>query len=641
MEDKIEPKSFNRFEVIFESMQTSIANQTAILQSLLNVQLEEKKARIRKEELEKVDNSVVPEKTKEKEIDRRIEQESSKFFGFLSGINLPTWLSAGALASIFTFSNVFRAGGLILLAPIIGDVIGNSISNALMNMTADDLDTSADSKMKEEFAKALGSKLSTAGFYGAIGLIFSRKIALIFAAAGFASTYGDVLLEAAGFSENEMIDVFGRQLAAQDVSTAIAAALGGALALGLLRPVIWKGVASLAIAGLTSAAFIPLLAGGAVAGLLMFGDQIKSWLETQATEMGLQDADTIASMSVDGLTGALAGATIGKFFGPGGLIVGAAVGLVLSLGSKLVSYLRDADKKIRDSAIGEAAAITKSFSENVDKTLSETDLNHINKAISESKRALEGNIASNDEIQMLEENITNLTAILTENSRRMKASGADIAPIDSQRIMQGTIEDIINSPNISSLLSDQKTALQGIELLTAELAKSTAIQERATELGMSLEEYLELSDKDSALRRALTLIGLEDILIRYADEYRESLQKKFEEQNLVSKTEKQSFLTTLGKSLGLISAEQESPTIDTPIVANMQEIRLSKTLDTLSAKLATASTGAGSNSVIVYNPVNYAPVNSSVVGGTNQNITNLLGSRDDGDVDYGLPRMAY
>lgn len=641
MEDKIEPKSFNRFEVIFESMQTSIANQTAILQSLLNVQLEEKKARIRKEELEKVDNSVVPEKTKEKEIDRRIEQESSKFFGFLSGINLPTWLSAGALASIFTFSNVFRAGGLILLAPIIGDVIGNSISNALMNMTADDLDTSADSKMKEEFAKALGSKLSTAGFYGAIGLIFSRKIALIFAAAGFASTYGDVLLEAAGFSENEMIDVFGRQLAAQDVSTAIAAALGGALALGLLRPVIWKGVASLAIAGLTSAAFIPLLAGGAVAGLLMFGDQIKSWLETQATEMGLQDADTIASMSVDGLTGALAGATIGKFFGPGGLIVGAAVGLVLSLGSKLVSYLRDADKKIRDSAIGEAAAITKSFSENVDKTLSETDLNHINKAISESKRALEGNIASNDEIQMLEENITNLTAILTENSRRMKASGADIAPIDSRRIMQGTIEDIINSPNISSLLSDQKTALQGIELLTAELAKSTAIQERATELGMSLEEYLELSDKDSALRRALTLIGLEDILIRYADEYRESLQKKFEEQNLVSKTEKQSFLTTLGKSLGLISAEQESPTIDTPIVANMQEIRLSKTLDTLSAKLATASTGAGSNSVIVYNPVNYAPVNSSVVGGTNQNITNLLGSRDDGDVDYGLPRMAY
>jgi len=77
-------------------------------------------------------------------------------------------------------------------------------------------------------------------------------------------------------------------------------------------------------------------------GLAVFGDKLKEGARDNFGE----GFGNIADITIDVFAGAAQGATIGSFFGPKGMLVGALLGIVGTLGMKLYNWLTGTEEKI-------------------------------------------------------------------------------------------------------------------------------------------------------------------------------------------------------------------------------------------------------------------------------------------------------
>lgn len=197
---------FAKFDVIFNSMISSINSQSQILQSILDIQ--KNTFDVQKETAEAIEkanllNKVTGDDKKEKGA-KGDEKRGLKDLYKDNEKSISAFLAPG---------NLLKAGGLLFLAPIIGEFIKDFVTRSFENMGIDNALTGA-------FAESLGA----AGMWGAIGSIFGKKIGMLFAAAGFVEEL---------FNLSEIVtwvgDAIGLELENGNVANLIGLAIGAAM----------------------------------------------------------------------------------------------------------------------------------------------------------------------------------------------------------------------------------------------------------------------------------------------------------------------------------------------------------------------------------------------------------------------------
>ena len=135
--------------------------------------------------------------------------------------------------------------------------------------------------------------------------------------------FGDVITKVSEFADNPL-SIFGLGLGAGALFSAGKAMAGGG-----------DGGAGNKMKGLKMK-----MAGGVVGLALMFGDEAAKWLADQTLPEGWETKPYGSFLKASGSVakGALTGAYIGSFFGPGGALIGAIVGGSLSLGVQMYDW---------------------------------------------------------------------------------------------------------------------------------------------------------------------------------------------------------------------------------------------------------------------------------------------------------------
>ena len=135
--------------------------------------------------------------------------------------------------------------------------------------------------------------------------------------------FGDVITKVSEFADNPL-SIFGLGLGAGALFSAGKAMAGGG-----------DGGAGNKMKGLKMK-----MAGGVVGLALMFGDEAANWLADQTLPEGWETKPYGSFLKASGSVakGALTGAYIGSFFGPGGALIGAIVGGSLSLGVQMYDW---------------------------------------------------------------------------------------------------------------------------------------------------------------------------------------------------------------------------------------------------------------------------------------------------------------
>lgn len=140
------------------------------------------------------------------------------------------------------------------------------------------------------------------------------------------------------FFDNPMAAILP-SLTAGLVTGAVAKATGRAiagLAPGVSRPGSINPTNNLRVAAI----------GAVGLGIAIFGDRIKNWIRDNAGDT----IGNIADIVIDVGGAAATGATIGSFFGPGGVLVGAIIGGVVGLGMKLYEWFTGKKEEVDQDA---------------------------------------------------------------------------------------------------------------------------------------------------------------------------------------------------------------------------------------------------------------------------------------------------
>ena len=369
--------SNNRDKIValFSTIEDTLTSQNILLKDILRIN--EKSLKVEKESIESENRKQKLQSVEESVISKNKKQSIGGIFGasdeltggsktsFLN--NLFTSIGPGltsllggafsglALSSVGLGGLLLKAIPLAVLAPLVGEFLGDFAKQGLKEILSDDLKESETlSEDKQSFIDSFGKNVRTAGTWGAIGAIFGRKFALIFAGMGLIggalTPKANELLEKSGFDDDEVISAFGKEFKREEVAKGISTAMAAGFAVALAKPGLWKKIG------------IP---GMVIGATIMFGDKLKKWFEEQGVNEGL--SDTI----VDTTSFTAIGASLGGMFGPTGLVVGAAVGLAIGLGKSIVTWLRgvkdraDASfrKQIReaDEIISRAAEESRDF----------------------------------------------------------------------------------------------------------------------------------------------------------------------------------------------------------------------------------------------------------------------------------------
>lgn len=321
----------DKFQDLFMSIDRSLMEQTAILRSNLSLNTEEVE-RLRREANFRQNSQQNPESVepKPKPIPTPDGAATDKsFFGGIAALIGGAFSGVGLSAFRGVIGkSVVSAFGLFL-APAIGNWVSDFIEQSLKNLSFDEIT-----------ASVAGDALGNATTMGILGSIISKRMGLLFAGGGFVASFADDIASALGFTEEQMQKDLILGLSAQDVSQGVMFAIGTTLSGILMKKSIWSGLFSMsgtAASAILSKTGLGILARTtipmAVAGLyLTYGEEAKRFLDDYVPE-------DIANITVDTLGLAATGASIGAMFGPGGIIVGAAIGFALGLGKSIFDWL--------------------------------------------------------------------------------------------------------------------------------------------------------------------------------------------------------------------------------------------------------------------------------------------------------------
>ena len=352
----------DKFQDVFDVMNEHLSSQTALLQKTLDLQIDETARKQRTEELESVSPSidtgiqqqgmggVVDPQSIQQDAD--IQQKGRQATlgltrGMIAGISA---ISAGLGTMLAnrvgpaTIGRSLMRGGIIgILAPWISEFIADFTETALNNLGTDEM-------FGEGISKGIGENVSAIGMGALIGSIIGRRTAVVFGAANFARQHGDKIMDYMGWDDDDFIELFGKELGKENVADLIATAMGGAVALTLLRPGLFRGAALAAVGTAKAIGFSAMLTTAALSGLLIFGDEIADWLENKGTPRSFAD------LLVSGGTGAAAAGvamSVAKFLGlwsPQGWIVRAGIMVGVGLGNVIYNWYKDQKGKAEEIA---------------------------------------------------------------------------------------------------------------------------------------------------------------------------------------------------------------------------------------------------------------------------------------------------
>lgn len=323
----------DKFQDLFVSIDRSLMEQTAILRSNLSMNSEEierlrREANFRQNSQQNTE-SVEPKSRPIPEVDGAATDKS--FFGGIAALIGGAFSGVGLSAFRGVIGkSVISAFGLFL-APAIGNWVSDFIEQSLKNLNFDEIT-----------ASVAGDALGNATTMGILGSIISKRMGLLFAGGGFVASFADDIANALGFTEEQMQKDLILGLSGQDISQGVMFAIGTTLSGILMKKSVWSGLFSMsgtAASAILSKTGLGVLAKAtipmAVAGLyLTYGEEAKRFLGNYVPE-------DIANITVDTLGMAATGASIGAMFGPGGLIVGAAIGFALGLGKSIFDWMSD------------------------------------------------------------------------------------------------------------------------------------------------------------------------------------------------------------------------------------------------------------------------------------------------------------
>lgn len=333
-----------KFDDALSAMRSKLKDQTVVINDLLGVQknaLELEESEIqrlkKKDQLESVQKTVSGrEEDDRREDDRRDARpgtptpEPGAMSGFFRRIGPGLGGFLGAAFGGMTVAGIAsRFGGLLLraipvvtLAPMIGEFIGDFAKASLSDFLGRNLEEGEElSEARNEFIDSFSSSAGRVAIWTAIGAIFGRRAAAIFGAAGIASEATssaiEDILEKTGFSEDDIVEAFGKEWDSEKVSKGIGATVGGITAAALMSRGLWRRVG------------IP---GLVITAVLAFSEPLKGWLEEQGLPEGFAD------MAVNVAGAGLTGWTLARMFiGRAGL-PGAVIGIGLALGSTLYKW---------------------------------------------------------------------------------------------------------------------------------------------------------------------------------------------------------------------------------------------------------------------------------------------------------------
>lgn len=327
--------SMDRFKNVFEAIRVNIEEQTTILRSMLSIdqaQTEIQRRRDQFNELEEKTNDTSGNVSLDGDLDISDIQDQIKesLEGFseenirhaLRGAGITAGIAGAALA---TFIRTIKRSALGLLIAASSFVIDDAVEYMAKNVGFSD-----------EEASKLAESISWGTLIGGIAFIINKKLGLAIGIGSAAGRYfGERLANVLGLTDGDVIEIFGKEIQASQLVEGLIGLITGGLVLAIMGSSV--SVFSGLLAGMPL-----LIAGGIATAYFIFGDKIRKWIRDQNLPSGFEDL-AITAFDVGGPV--IAGASLGAMFGPGGMIIGAALGFVYVLGEKIYDWLRNEKDK--------------------------------------------------------------------------------------------------------------------------------------------------------------------------------------------------------------------------------------------------------------------------------------------------------
>ena len=223
-----------KFEGVFDSISTTLVQQTSVLRSMYNLDVkkleldkEAKKDAARDRAL-KVDEAAVQTQTQSNDstsTDSSFSTVSAGASSLTSGLAALVGGALGGMSIAGIGAMVVKGGFLALVAPKIGDFISGAVNETLNQANPPD----APGDGTAEFNKSISDGIGDAFTYGFIGRLFGKRVAAIAAVGGFVGSFSEEIIKKFG-NEDNVIDEFGMEFDETAVSN-ILKAIGAAIAL--------------------------------------------------------------------------------------------------------------------------------------------------------------------------------------------------------------------------------------------------------------------------------------------------------------------------------------------------------------------------------------------------------------------------
>jgi len=403
-----------KFQDVFESINLNMIEQTQILRKTLEFHLGESVKSERLAQLEDAKRTSVETRggkaaaaqdsdASSKRASKKQEDESKSGFSLTSLLGIGGSAAAGLAAF---YSKAIRRGILFAAAPVVGAVITDLTTEALTGIGA-----------SPENAKTFGDAAGLAGLWGLMGRAISKRTGLVGAGVGFASSFGDEVLDSIGLDKNKMTTILGQEMKLETIAQGVLGALGGGISFAISSPAFRNSITKFFVdeindgGGITKSNFnrrrgaLSALIGTAVlTAYLTYADDLKQWIETQEFP---KPVEGIFTAGVDVLGMAATGASFGMMFGAHGALAGAAIGAGLGIGKVLFDWINSR------SVAGKARV--------------EEEIREMNKILDDEEKRSNLQSLAEDLTQMTPEEQSKVTSKLTGGERR--ALNSLITPI--------------------------------------------------------------------------------------------------------------------------------------------------------------------------------------------------------------------
>lgn len=573
-------KRLDKFGGVFKSIENGLIQNANVLEKMLDIQLEGNEASKRANQLASVGgsssnntnsnntNSIIPNPTPNNNDKKSIQ---GGLFSFIGGIfsSLPMGLFAGmgAVAAMgfspFTIAKmIFSKGTLLLLAPLIGDFLGDFVGQSLKNVGFDG-----------EIAGLATDTVSRTATAGAFGLALSRRLLVPGLLFGLSSSLGDNLLDAMGYSEEQMqeeIDLFGFKMANEDLAGAGIGIAAGASYL-LFRSNLLSTMSKMKLG---AAAVVPAL-------FLAYGDEAKQYI-TDNTNI----PEDFVTRTVDIVGYAASGASMLGMFGPKGLVIGAALGLAVGIGVSLFDWITDRKAKSQEKI--------------------KEDLEKLN-------RVLDGEMTNEDRSNLLSSDASVFDQIgVPETFEKLK-------------------KDKLNNPDLSDIERSTFT-IDYLGAVKQRLINSNSSDDTIEQIDNLIKQEeinldsLNLVEQPTMPLSELNVDGLNDY-IRGLDRTEGAIKPQFGTPEPILRTDKVDDVLMENDMNAYLNGVSESTIM--PILGDDRLSRLISILEENAMSMA-------NQTVIVNAPTNVGPRVTNLTGGTNVSTTSFYGSGSGSSLDSSL-----